>query len=258
MTRRVRNLLTSIMAAGLAALCASAAVPTPRADAAPGRMPAASSRALTHSGIVADAKGAPMTGTFLLDFRLRSSDGRTELWRETIYVEAVDGVFHAELGLSRPLPLIRNFAHAVVEVSAPTGSGWTVRPLPAPTPATIPKAARAGGASVPLGSEFVVPAAAAVPAAREDGEVAKLQKELQRTKAELESQKSAVRPSVYVVQPGDTLRSIAEKTLGNPERWGDLYQANDDRLLRGGDLVPGQKLIIPRDVTGPMRREKTE
>ncbi|MBI5624829.1 MAG: LysM peptidoglycan-binding domain-containing protein [Elusimicrobia bacterium] len=202
---------------------------------------------LRRSGLVTDGRGAPLTGTFLLDFRLAPGTGPG--WGESIYVSAVDGIFHAELGKVRPLPQSQGLTGDMVEVSAPAGSGWVVRPMlavpdrtrrPAPAPAARPAAAPAREPAGPAASS---------------SEVLQLQKELQRTRAELEAQKSAVRPSVYVVQPGDTLRSIAEKVFGNAEQWVDLYQANEDRVLRGGDLVPGQKLIIPRDVTGAERRD---
>lgn len=68
------------------------------------------------------------------------------------------------------------------------------------------------------------------------------EKEKKRTTLKLGEEK----PGVYVARPGDTLRSVAEKTLGSPDRWREIYEANDDRLQRGGDLTPGQVLIIPQ------------
>ncbi|MBI5884083.1 MAG: LysM peptidoglycan-binding domain-containing protein [Elusimicrobia bacterium] len=206
--------------------------PCPAGAAGPG------SPEVRRSGFVMDGKGLPLTGTFLLDFRFRDPAGRGELWRESIYVEAVEGVFHADLGKVRPLPRSQSVTGDMVEVSAPAGSGWVVRTMVA-----VPASRQAPAAKGP-------PEGAAA-----SREILQLQKELQKAKAEIEEQKNAVRPAVYEVQPGDTLRSIAEKVFGNAEQWVDLYQANDDRLLRGGDLVPGQKLIIPRDVPGANRRQ---
>jgi len=50
---------------------------------------------------------------------------------------------------------------------------------------------------------------------------------------------------VYVVQAGDTLRSIALKLYGDEDRWTELYRANDDRMSRAGELMPGQSLLVP-------------
>ena len=49
----------------------------------------------------------------------------------------------------------------------------------------------------------------------------------------------------YVVQPGDTLRAIAEEKLGSPEKWKVLAQLNgiDDP----NELRAGQKIMIPTD-----------
>jgi hypothetical protein len=224
--RRVAIVVACILAGG---------APRP-ADAAPGEGPT-----LRRSGLVLDSRGSPLTGSFLLDFRFREGAAAGGSWRESIYVAAVDGVFHADLGRTRLLPSVRGLTEDMVEVSAPAGSGWVVRPI-------VEVPARSRRAALEAASR---PAAA--PAASR--EVLLLQKELQKTRAELEAQKNSVRPAVYEVQPGDTLRSIAEKIFGNAEQWVDLYHANDDRVLRGGDLIPGQKLIIPRDVPGASRRE---
>jgi len=51
--------------------------------------------------------------------------------------------------------------------------------------------------------------------------------------------------NTYVVQSGDTLRSIAQKVWGDPSRWIEIYKANEDRILRGGDVTQGQILVIP-------------
>ncbi|MBI5211737.1 MAG: LysM peptidoglycan-binding domain-containing protein [Elusimicrobia bacterium] len=246
----------------LAAVDASAG---PQAQAAPGR-----GQVLKRSGVVTDARGLPMTGNVLLDFKVVDREKARELWKESLYVSAVNGVFHAELGRLSPLPAA---ARDMVEISAPPGTGWGVAPLPAAPAASEPPAVeRPAARAEPAAAALPAPAVAEAPAPRptpskpalpppslatpkaqadqESRTVLQLQDELQKVKAQLEAEKSASRPGVYEVQAGDTLRSIAEKLLGNPERWVDLYQANDDRLLRGGDLIPGQKLIIPRDVPG--------
>lgn len=53
-------------------------------------------------------------------------------------------------------------------------------------------------------------------------------------------------PKTYTVRPGDTLWSIAKKTLGDGSRWRDVYQVNRDVI--GSDpnrIMPGQTLRIP-------------
>lgn len=49
----------------------------------------------------------------------------------------------------------------------------------------------------------------------------------------------------YTVQPGDNLHRIAERTMGNAERWRLLYDANRDRLSSEDDIRVGQTLVVP-------------
>ncbi len=49
----------------------------------------------------------------------------------------------------------------------------------------------------------------------------------------------------YTVKSGDNLTEIAEKTLGNGERWRDIFEANRDKLDSADRLVVGQTLRIP-------------
>ncbi|WP_417207883.1 LysM peptidoglycan-binding domain-containing protein [Antarctobacter sp.] len=50
---------------------------------------------------------------------------------------------------------------------------------------------------------------------------------------------------VYVVQPGDSLVSIAERVYGDVNMTGPLFAANQSVLRRPDDLRPGQSLILP-------------
>ncbi|WP_323768266.1 LysM peptidoglycan-binding domain-containing protein [Antarctobacter sp.] len=52
---------------------------------------------------------------------------------------------------------------------------------------------------------------------------------------------------VYVVQPGDSLVSIAERIYGDVNMTGPLFAANQSVLRRPDDLRPGQSLILPQD-----------
>jgi LysM domain len=62
---------------------------------------------------------------------------------------------------------------------------------------------------------------------------------------------------IYEVQRRDTLWGIAENHLGDPFRWGEIYELNrgrpqaDGRTLRDPDLIlPGWQLELPPDATG--------
>ena len=49
----------------------------------------------------------------------------------------------------------------------------------------------------------------------------------------------------YVVQPGDSLWKIAEKTLGDGRRFNVLVEMNKDRLKSPDDVVAGMTLLVP-------------
>lgn len=62
----------------------------------------------------------------------------------------------------------------------------------------------------------------------------------------------------YVVQRNDTLWGIAERELGDPLRWQEIYTLNRDRPQPGGARVrdphwidPGWTLLLPEDGSGP-------
>jgi len=51
----------------------------------------------------------------------------------------------------------------------------------------------------------------------------------------------------YVVEPGDTLRSIAERLYGDPAQWSRIYDANRDAIGADPDTISaGTRLHIPR------------
>ncbi|WP_435922507.1 LysM peptidoglycan-binding domain-containing protein [Paenibacillus sp. DYY-L-2] len=53
-------------------------------------------------------------------------------------------------------------------------------------------------------------------------------------------------PAFYIVVPRDTLWKIAQRTLGNGDRWKEIYAVNEKVIGKNPDrLVPGQKLVIP-------------
>ncbi|MGH9089160.1 MAG: LysM peptidoglycan-binding domain-containing protein, partial [Acidimicrobiales bacterium] len=70
-------------------------------------------------------------------------------------------------------------------------------------------------------------------------------------------------PSIYVVQRGDTLWGIAERQLGNPLRWSEIYQLNEGRPQPGGVTLtdphwidPGWTLILP-SIPAPAEAQPT-
>jgi nucleoid-associated protein YgaU len=50
----------------------------------------------------------------------------------------------------------------------------------------------------------------------------------------------------YTVKYGDTLSGIAQKTLGSPSRYREIYEANRDRMASPDRLDIGKTLRIPR------------
>lgn len=50
----------------------------------------------------------------------------------------------------------------------------------------------------------------------------------------------------YTVKFGDTLSGIAQKTLGSPNRYQEIYEANRDRMASPDRLDIGKSLRIPR------------
>jgi nucleoid-associated protein YgaU len=52
-------------------------------------------------------------------------------------------------------------------------------------------------------------------------------------------------PVVHVVQPGDTLRSIAQDALGDELRWPEIYRANAGQITDPDLIHPGQSFVIP-------------
>ncbi len=51
--------------------------------------------------------------------------------------------------------------------------------------------------------------------------------------------------NTYTVKPGDNLTEIAEKMLGDGDKWRMVYDANRDSLKSPDRLIVGQKLRIP-------------
>ena len=52
-------------------------------------------------------------------------------------------------------------------------------------------------------------------------------------------------PRFYVVQPGDTLSDIAQRELGDSNRWPEIFALNGAILTNPDVIVPGQVLVLP-------------
>ena len=49
---------------------------------------------------------------------------------------------------------------------------------------------------------------------------------------------------IYVVQPGDTLWSVAERAYSGDPRQG-IWEIERRNHLQGATIVPGEKLVVP-------------
>lgn len=82
-----------------------------------------------------------------------------------------------------------------------------------------------------------------------------LRRQLEKSRAEMDALKAKTakpaaapqpaRRTSYTVKEGDTLGSIAGAVYGDPDRWQEIYRANAGSLGRGGEVKPGQVLVIP-------------
>lgn len=53
-------------------------------------------------------------------------------------------------------------------------------------------------------------------------------------------------PVFHTVVKGDTLSAIAKKTLGNANRYNEIFEANKPMLKHPDKIYPGQMLRIPK------------
>ncbi|MFH1724129.1 MAG: LysM peptidoglycan-binding domain-containing protein [Elusimicrobiota bacterium] len=227
-------------------------------------LPASAGRTtLRYSGELTDSGGQPQNGTFLLHFRLWNEfAGGKEVWRESRYVLAEKGRFIATLGEDSAIPEEALSAAYRLTVEAPPGTGWAAKASRPPEVIQVEAPAAAAPDPGQAGDSVEVPAPSSEELDKLKREVEEAQAEARRAKREAEESRKRLdvieatlrdgglpseesRARIYVVRRGDTLRSIATKLYGSAERWIELYQANHDRIQRGGELTPGQKLLVP-------------
>lgn len=202
--------------------------------------------AIEFMGRLADASGKPLAGHHLLHFKLFGAGAQApEQWQESLYVKAVAGEYKIVLGRLNPLPENALRAGYRMTVNAPTGTGWNTGASAAPKLLAPPAVSSPPDATVsaPAPTAASAQATSAAPHAAEE----KAASAAMPSSSVLATGTGLPQPRLYEVKPGDTLRSIALEVYGDAEKWIDLYQANDDRIQRGGDLTTGQKLIVPRD-----------
>ncbi|MCG2726312.1 MAG: PorV/PorQ family protein [Elusimicrobia bacterium] len=69
-------------------------------------------------------------------------------------------------------------------------------------------------------------------------------KDIEKKSAAFETQTIGGK-KVYVVESGDTLRSVAEKVYGDSSKWIEIYKANSNNVGRSGRIEKGQILTVP-------------
>ena len=65
-------------------------------------------------------------------------------------------------------------------------------------------------------------------------------------KVEAEMPAAAPEPVFHTVKKGDTLSAIAKATLGNANRYNEIFEANKPMLKHPDKIYPGQVLRIPQ------------
>lgn len=217
---------------------------------------------IEFEGTLSDAQGVPKSGTFLMNFRIYPGiSGEKLAWESARYVRIENGRFRTRLGEQTPLPVETLRGTYRILASGPAGLGWTAKASGVPVVRGIPPAPPVAATSGDAASATLEGMRAEMERVRQEALKAKRSAEASRKQVRALEQRMSLQPSqgapqeprsrIYVVRPGETLRSIAKKLFGSDARWVEIYQANHDRVLRGGEVVPGQKLLIP--ASGPDR-----
>jgi LysM repeat protein len=108
---------------------------------------------------------------------------------------------------------------------------------------------KAGKAAPAMAIAGVLVAAPQVHAAAGSATKAATVTERVHTDALVKSAKKSAKPAnrTYIVQPGDTLSSIAQRFYGNPADWPWLYHVNESVVHNPNVIYVGEKLKVPYD-----------
>lgn len=142
---------------------------------------------------------------------------------------------------STPAPVVRTSTVTV----QPGDTLWAIAQRELGDGAQYAELARINGIENPrqlsIGSELYLPGK--VVADSRDGVVDASQDQLH----------AAATDKSYLIQPGDCLWSIAEKQLGNPYRWVELYEANKAEIGINPDVIyPATSLVLPQPESATM------
>jgi LysM domain len=162
------------------------------------------------------------------------------VWFELVTSLVIEAFAYARGRRARALPLAGGLQRAAARLVAGVALlGALVATRHAPTPAAV-----AGGPLAPLGQSSTLVAA----------DVAWTQPVPDPGPA---PPPAAVAPVAYEVQRRDTLWDIAERHLGDPFRWHEIFDLNQGRPQADGtcltdpDLIhAGWQLVLPADATG--------
>ena len=215
---------------------------------------------IEFEGTLMDASGVPKSGTFLMNFRIYPGiSGEKPVWESARYVRVENGRFRTRLGESTPLPVETLRGSYRILASGPAGLGWTAKATGIPQVLGIAPAPPLPVTSGDAASSVLDRMREDMERVREEARKAKHSADASRKQVQALEDRLLTQPAssgtparqsrIYVVQRGETLREIAKKLFGSDARWVEIYQANQDRVLRGGELVPGQKLLIPAGAT---------
>lgn len=72
-----------------------------------------------------------------------------------------------------------------------------------------------------------------------------------KKKAEAEAKQKAAAPATVTVQSGDSLSAIAGRTLGNADRWREIFDLNRDQISDPNQISAGQVLKLPGGAQAP-------
>lgn len=232
-------------------------------------------------GRFTDSRRTPLTDTLPVRFTVFDTDmGGRPLWQEIQTVSVRESAFQVVLGRINPLPAsvfdgTNHWLEMQIGENAPMrprhripanyglSDNAVAAPAPAPVPVEAPVVKMAPvddqrvletqidqyssrqAAPVPVPAPAVVPVVAPAPVAKP---VAPAPKPVAKKIPKIEGVTVGELGPVYEARNGDTLRSIAKKLYGNPDKWYDLYTLNQDRLGPMGYVTPGQLIILPKEI----------